>query len=646
MAGKPPGYYPSGLAAIKKSHTSFSQGFSGVGVRATPAQPMLRLTPPASDAPRRRRVVLLARAGVLTLAGLLRFVGIGFAPGTPWGRPDEEIFATVALRLFSDPSPHTAETGWPELWFRAHYYVQAVLRAIWSARYGGDPNLGCVLTVDPSSMIEPVRAFTAALSVGTVWLVMRLARRVGPRSLSEGEREAVSLVAGLFYSVNVLVMRDAHFAVSDQALLFFLVWMFLAAARGLDEGHIRDFAACGLALGFAIGTKWTGLTFGIVPVIALGMRIRRFGASPSNAAAIIVGTLATAGAFLITNPTFLQSAQPFLDGISGQMLRYDPNAPQAFTIYQRAPMELGLTRHLRVSIPFAFGWPLTIVAVLGTFACLIPWRRTKQRPVTWLLAFFTVFFHVGIVGRTTMYFARYSLPEHPGLAVFGALAVVMTAKWIAERWQRPIAMRLAMAITALLALEPTWRSIELDWFLCLPETRDLALRYVHQLAGDQNVDVSGNYARVYGQPPRFLEACEEILPPPMRRWVMRLGTYPDSGSLASGRPGSWPVIGETGMMGPLHRPTYTRSAEWLLLTMPYLPCDQPVNEYAVVRPPSCFTELRRFEPVGIACDAQWDDQDHFYAPLWGYTSDALFSGSGRARIGPLVIVYHDDCHSH
>jgi hypothetical protein len=79
--------------------------------------------------------------------------------------------------------------------------------------------------------------------------------------------------------------------------------------------------------------------------------------------------------------------------------------------------------------------------------------------------------------------------------------------------------------------------------------------------------------------------------------------------------------------------------------MPYLPCDQPVNEYAVVRPPSCFTELRRFEPVGIACDAQWDDQDHFYAPLWGYTSDALFSGSGSARIGPLVIVYHDDCHA-
>ena len=592
----------------------------------------------------------LARAAVMVLAGVLRFVGIGFGPGTPWARPDEEIFAVVALRLFSDPSPHSAETGWPELWFRAHYFVQAVLRAVWNASYGQDPNLGCAMIVDPSAMIVPVRAFTAALSVGTVWLVMRLARRVGPRSLSPNEREAISLASGLFYAVNVLVMRDAHFAVSDQVLLFFLVWMFLAAARGLDEGRIADFASCGLALGFAIGTKWTGLTFGIVPVIALGMRFRRFGASPSNAAAVIVGTLATCGAFLITNPSFLTSAQPFVDGIAGQMMRYDPNAPQAFTIYERAPIEFGLTRHLRVSLPFAFGWPLTIVGVLGTLASLLPGPR-KWRPATVLLAFFTVFFHVGIVGRTTMYFARYSLPIHPGMAIAAGLAVVLGARrfaaWRArDRKAIPqLATRTALAITLLLALEPTWRSIELDWFLCLPETRDLALRYVHTLAGNAPVDVSGNYARVYGLPPRLLESCEEVLPAPLQHWVMRLGTYVDPGSLASSRPGSWPVVATAGIMGPLHSPTYSRSAEWLLLTMPYLPCDQPVNEYAVVHPPACYTELQRFEPVGIACDAQWDDQDHFYAPLWGYTSAALLSDAGSARIGPLVIVYHDDCHT-
>lgn len=586
----------------------------------------------------------------MALATVLRFFGIGFAPTTPWARPDEEIFATVALRLFSDPSPHSAETGWPELWFRAHYWVQVFLRWLWSVRYGVDPNMGCEMVVDPAAMMVPVRIVTAAISVGTVWLVMRIARRVGPRTLSQREREAISLLAGLFYAVNVLAMRDSHFAVSDQALIFFLAWMFLAAARGLEEGKLIDFASCGLALGFAIGTKWTGLTFGLIPVLALGMRFKRFGASPTNVAALLAGTATTIAAFLITNPSFLVSAQPFLDGIAGQGLRYDPSAPQVFTIYERAPIEIGLSRHLRVSLPFAFGWPLALVAVSGTLASTLQWPW-RMRPVTWLMAFFTVFFYVAIVGRTTMYYARYSLPMHPGLAVSAALAVVLAVKWAAEMRARrtpgartPV-LPIVFALAALLTIEPTFRSFEYDYFLSRPETRDLALRYVHHLVGDARVDVSGNYARVYGVPPRLLEGCEEALPPPLRRWVMRLGTAPDPGSLASGRPGSWPLVADAAIMQTLHRPTYSRTENLLLLTMPYLPCDQPVNEYAVVHPPACFTEIQRFEPVGIACDATFDDQDHIYAPLWGWTSEALFAGSDAPRIGPLVIVYRDDCHA-
>jgi hypothetical protein len=587
-----------------------------------------------------RRTVRLARLGILALATVLRFVGIGFAPSTPWGRPDEEIFATVALRLFTDASPHTAETGWPELWFRAHHLVQVVMRAIWHAETGVDPSLGCLMTVDWARTILPMRVVTAALSVGTVWLVMALAHRVGPRTLTPRQRDAISLAAGLFYAVNVLAMRDAHFAVSDQPLLFFLVWMLLAAARGVEEGKLIDFASCGVALGLAIGTKWTGLTFGVVPVLALAMRFRRFGASPTNVAALLVGTGATIAAFLVTNPTFLTSAQPFLDGIAGQALRYDPNAPRAFTIYRDAPIELGLTRHLRVSVPFAYGWPLTIVAILGTLSAVVP--RKHVRPATFLVAFFTLFFHVAIVGRTTMYFVRYSLPIHPGLAITAALFVVLGAERIAA-WRAIPPRRVALGLVAVLAIEPTLRAIELDAFLTRPETRDVAMRYVHELAGDAPVDVSGNYARLYAVPPRLLAGCEAALPPSMRRWVMRLGTYPDPGTQPSGSPAFWAQTADQAIVQTLHRPTFTRTSEHLLVTMPYLPCEQPVNEYAVAYPPSCYTELRRFDPVGIACDATWDDQDHLYAPLWGWTSEAIFAGADQPRIGPRVIVYRDDC---
>ncbi len=597
-----------------------------------------------------RHPVALLRTGVLALAALLRFLGIGFAPSTPWGRPDEEIFATVALRLFSESSPHSAETGWPELWFRVHYLVQAFLRWLWTSRYGVDPDLGCVMTISPARMLVPVRIVTAALSVGTVWLVMCLARRVGPRTLTPREREAISLIAGLVYAVDVLVMRDAHFAVSDQALLFFLAWMLLAAARGLDQGRVIDFASCGIALGLAIGTKWTGLTFGVIPVLALAMRFRRLGAHPSNIVALLVGTAATMAAFLLTNPSFLTSAQPFLDGLAGQAMRYDPNAPQVFTIYEHAPIEFGLIRHLRVSLPFALGWPLTVAALIGTLAMLGPWAR-RGRGATFIVGFFTVLFHVVVAGRTMMYFGRYSLPIHPGLAVASGVVIVLGARAIArlravsDAEQRTLASRIAVALTLILVAEPTYRSVAFDLALMAPETRELVARYVHTHIGNEPVDVSGGYSRVYGVPPLLADRCEQALPPQLRTWVMRLGTASDPVGLVRGTPASWPVVSHQAIIGEVHGPYYPYTSDWALMTLPYLPCDQPVQRFGADEPGACYHEVARFEPEGIACDAMWDDQDHLYAPLWGWEASSVFSSFEHARIGPSVVLYHDECAS-
>jgi hypothetical protein len=594
-----------------------------------------------------RARVLWLRGGVLALAAVLRFVGIGFAPSTPWGRPDEEIFATAALRLFTEASPHTAETGWPEGWFRVHYAVQVVLRALWSWTYGVDPDLGCVMVISPSRLLVPVRIAGALLSVATVWLVMRLARRVGPRTLSDAERETVSLVAGLVMAVDVLAARDAHYAVSDSALVFLVAWVLLAAARGLDEGRVIDFASCGVALGLAIGTKWTGLAFGIVPVVALAIRFRRFGAHPSNAMALMVGTASVAAAFLLTNPTFRTGAQPFLDGLAGQAVRYDPNAPQVFTIYERAIIEFGLTRHLRVSLPFAFGWPLSLVAIAGTFALVWP-RKQAWRSGGLLVALLTIVFHVVVAGRTTMYFARYSLPIHPGLAVAAGLAIVMAARAIASWCAKDAAARLTLGhrmvwiSTLLLVVEPTLRTIDFDLVFSRPETRDVAREYLHEHVGDAPIGISGGYSRQWAITPSLADRCEARLPPGLRSWVPRTASGADA--LSDGTPASWPTMSHQAIIGSLHGPHYAGASEWSLVALPYLPCDQPVQRFGAALPGVCDHEVARFEPSSIECSAMWDDQDHLYAPLWGWSFGApFFAGAHTPLMGPQIVLYHHEC---
>lgn len=590
----------------------------------------------------------LAYVGIVVLAAGLRFVGLDFGASAPWARPDEEIFAQIGMRLFGDPNPHVAEGGWPELWFRAHYWVQRALRAYWSWRYGEELSLGCVFALAPDQLLVPVRWLGAGLATGTVMLVMRLGFLAAPRTFSAAERHGVALAGGLFYCVDVLASRDAHFAVSDEPLLFFMTWMFIAAVRGLERGWLVDFLTCGIALGFAIASKWTGLPFAIVPVIALGVRIKRHGAEPRNVAALLLGIGGALFAFILANPTFLELPQNFIDGVASVAVRYDPNAPRAFSVYTDVPIELGISRHARVSFPFALGYPLAIVAALGALGCMgIGIRR--RAPSTFLMGFWTVFFWAAIVGRTTLYFARYSLPAHPTACVGAAILVILIARALSKRFEGSEAnlrqrAAIATAIVCVLAFEPTMRSIEITSILRRPDTREHAVAWLREHAGTQPIDMLGGYSRPIGLANAVADACEARLPPGFAPPALRLAGAPDSSRLVTDRPASWhPFAADIVYWGLLHNTSYP-SAQWVLVAQPWLPCGQPVNRFAAYDPPaSCYHEVQRFDPEGVACDAMWDDQDHFYAPLWGFDRFWTPSSPDAAQIGPSLVIWERTC---
>ncbi|MCS6858078.1 MAG: phospholipid carrier-dependent glycosyltransferase [Sandaracinaceae bacterium] len=594
---------------------------------------------------------------ISVIAGLLRFYHLSFAPSTPWGRPDEEIFASVALGLFTDPNPHVGHTGWPELFFWVHHLVQRVLLAWWSMKEG-DLHLGCAFALNPSRFIIPVRFVSAAVGWATVLLVMRLGFLVSPLR-SPTERHAIALVAGWLYATNVLAVRDAHFAVSDTTLIFFFLWLLIAIAQGLHRGAMSDFIKAGVALGLAISTKWTGLTFAFVPLLAIAIRIAQHGLAPwpfgaflrpakLNSIAILLGASFALVAFIATSPSALSEPQAYWQGIRSHLMRYDPAGYQAMSYRMGTQIVPGWLDHLRTSLPFAYGTLLTWFGLLS--AAFSIFFASRREAMVAILGLFTFFFWFGVVGRTTLNFVRYSFPMHPPLAVLSAWALCTISRSISfgitalaksQKALNPAKTRWpALALPLFfLSLEPTLRSIACTWMLGLTDTRELAVEWLRRNVPDKPIESMGGYGRLYAVEKRLAERCEALLPPSWRTWVPRLDHPFDQSAFANPHPSSWRPTAQAALYPVLYRgtPPPALTSPILAISRAYLPCHVPTVRYDGTDPPPCYVERARFEPGELNCDARFDEQDHFYAPLWGF--------QGLKHIGPVVRIYENQCQS-
>jgi hypothetical protein len=76
-------------------------------------------------------------------------------------------------------------------------------------------------------------------------------------------------------------------------------------------------------------------------------------------------------------------------------------------------------------------------------------------------------------------------------------------------------------------------------------------------------------------------------------------------------------------------------APWLVVGRAVLPCDVPTVRYDGTDPPACFTLQATFSPGVPRCGAAYDEQDHFYAPLWGWGE--------LERMGPEIRIFRNDC---
>src|SRR5262245_12261546 len=236
-------------------------------------------------------------AGVLTLAALLRVWGVAAGLPNVRTRPDEiEVLQQTARPARGDL--HIEWSVYPNAyvyltWIWGEGLVRAS-RALPGATVGSYAE---VLARDPARVLLLQRALSVAAGVGTVALLLAIARR--PLG------DAAALGAAALLATSFLHARDSHF-VKPDALLGLAVVVALGAMLPLARrATLARGARAGLAVGAAMAAKYTGVVL-LVPACAAAAwgstarGLRRLVGSP-----VIAVPVAAAALFLLTSPQLL-----------------------------------------------------------------------------------------------------------------------------------------------------------------------------------------------------------------------------------------------------------------------------------------------------------------------------------------------------
>src|SRR5262245_57796434 len=311
-------------------------------------------------------IAILALAAGLRVAGL----GVGLCPSRagpvlhPLARPDEQYLWNLGLGIYAgDPNPHFFLH--PTLLPTALALADAAYVAAASLALGSRDAVERELLRDPRALVWIDRGLVAAIGVGTVLLVHRLAGRAfGP---------AAGLAAALFLAVAPLHVRDSHFGVTDVPLAAFVCLALLAALRVESRGSARDYALAGIAVGLAASTKYSGALL-LAPVVAADLVGRTAGpARPRHRLAL---ALALAPAAFLAGTPFAALAWPeFRDGVAAQLVA------QSGPDWLGVDLGPGWSHHLRFTLWHGLGSPLLAASLAGAAPAARPAPRARAARV-------------------------------------------------------------------------------------------------------------------------------------------------------------------------------------------------------------------------------------------------------------------------
>ncbi len=408
----------------------------------------------------RHRLLL---AGILLLAIGLRVPNLSYGLPYVYG---EEICMRQAWKMWNwngpglDLNPHFFH--YPSLSFYIQLIGQFVYYGVgWlTGTFASPHDMRVLYEQDPSELIILGRAVTACFGIAAVWAVARLGRRLAGAG--------VGLAAAAILAVLPTHVAASRTAGVDTPLVFFTLLALHAALQVLEQGGRRASLLCGLWIGLAAASKYTGALLGTAFLLAYILRevrertpLLRTLVQP----ALWSGLAAAAAVFVLTSPYCFLDFETFWTDFS----------------YERIHMDRG---HFgvdpdRTLIAYArdfydnFGIWLSPVLILGAVGRTIHLKSAPQ----WIPLIGFMCLYLGIIATWSMQAARYLLPVLPCLVLLAAQGIWDLRRMAAQAVSLP-GWTSAGVLSALLILPVGLKTARKTAADARPDTRILARSWV------------------------------------------------------------------------------------------------------------------------------------------------------------------------
>ncbi len=418
------------------------------------------------------RFVVLA---LLTLmAGWLRFTATSFGLPDKY-RPDEEYLLSRALGFQKDWNPNFA------IYPAAQMYVNHAALRLYAVVAGKEFN-AAFSDDDGSRAYLIVRRVSAAFGTATVPAIYFAA---APAFGTEAALSAAAILA-----VSTLHMREAKYATTDAAMIFWVTMAIAMVLRIVHSGRYRDYVGAGFFAGLATATKYPAgaIVFGIVAA-HLGARHREGRSllrSYRDLRIYLAGCI-TIVTFVCTTPYLVfdwrQTVNDFVYQ-RGFVLYGLPN-PQA---------GYGWSWLLLRAMPDSMGIAMQTV-LLGSML----WALIRPRPGTLSLLAFIGVAVLGITGSRYVFY-RYLVVLLPAMAILGGIVAAQAGSTLSARFGEKTATAVFGLGLGLLLLPSLIRDVELNRLLSRPDTRTLARQWIKGHIPPSSVIAVTNRNYLYGKP--------------------------------------------------------------------------------------------------------------------------------------------------
>jgi 4-amino-4-deoxy-L-arabinose transferase-like glycosyltransferase len=398
--------------------------------------------------------------GIVLVGLVLRLWTIGYGiPYTPG--IDEPVIMEKALNMMKtgDFNPHFFDYGGLTI------YLQMAVASVKFAAGALSREWASLDKVWEGDFYLWGRTATALLGTLTIYLVYRAGLRWG---------WTVALVASSMMAIHPHLVREAHYALTDTPLTFFLALTLLLSLVAAEDGRLRWFALAGLTAGLATATKYNGSLGLLMPICAAL-------ASPavsfrSASAVLAIGGLVVG--FLVAAPYSLLDLPNFLNGFASLAQHY--NKAQSGMAGARIYFtHIRLAFSLGPGWSWPFAWPALLLCLAGA-ATVIGGMRSRERraPALILVVFPLAYFW--LIAEQSLIFARYALPIAPMLCLVLGIGIVTAHELIRTKVAALHNRDIALALLIVVAIPPAIQAVKWDYDRLKTGTDELMARWLRR----------------------------------------------------------------------------------------------------------------------------------------------------------------------